>query len=150
MTEIQESMFPAVAPSVPVPRYVTVREHRRRIAVPSGDPGVGAKEPTARRAGHDTEKTAAKKAGKVSGRQRLIVLDSLWLHGAGQGTDYEISVWTGIPRHVAAKRRGELVELGYVKKTGDRRVTDTGSPAIVWMLTTAGLAWCVANRKEGV
>lgn len=39
----------------------------------------------------------------------------------------------------AGKRRGELRDMGLVFNTGNRRPSDTGSPAIVWDLTPLGV-----------
>lgn len=64
--------------------------------------------------------------------QRQAVLDLL-RHSAGL-SDYEISLHTGIPRHIAARRRKDLVEMGLVCDSTYRRRTDTGCLAVVWRL----------------
>jgi hypothetical protein len=55
----------------------------------------------------------------------------------GEVTDCQVSIYTGLLRGSTAKRRGELVELGFVHRVGRGR-TDTGSPAFTWALTPAG------------
>lgn len=47
-------------------------------------------------------------------------------------TDFEISVKTKMVRTSAGKRRKDLGVL--VESTGEKRPTDTGTPAIVWKL----------------
>ena len=78
----------------------------------------------------DTSHAAARTASRRGPNQRLRVWRALI--EAGDATDYELSVATGILRSSAAKRRQELVELGYVVETPFRRKTDTGSNAVVW------------------
>lgn len=79
---------------------------------------------------HDTAHEAADHASKRGPSQRRRVWEAL--KHLGSATDYELSVATGILRSSAAKRRQELVELGYVVETPYRRKTDTGSNAVVW------------------
>lgn len=78
----------------------------------------------------DTSHEAAKKASKRGPSQRLKVWEAL--QALGLATDYELSIHTGILRSSAAKRRQELVDLGHVVATEQRRKTDTGTSAIVW------------------
>lgn len=78
----------------------------------------------------DTAHEAADNASKRGPSQRRRVWEAL--KHLGTATDYELSVATGILRSSAAKRRQELVELGYVIETPFRRKTDTGSNAVVW------------------
>ena len=78
----------------------------------------------------DTAHEAADQASKRGPSQRRRVWEAL--KTLGSATDYELSVATGILRSSAAKRRQELVELGYVVETPFRRKTDTGSNAVVW------------------
>jgi hypothetical protein len=79
---------------------------------------------------HDTAHEAADQASKRGPNQRRRVWEAL--KTLGDATDYELSVATGILRSSAAKRRQELVDLGYVVETPFRRKTDTGSNAVVW------------------
>ena len=78
----------------------------------------------------DTSQQAAKNASRRGPSQRRQVWESL--KRLTTATDYELSVATGILRSSASKRRQELVELGHVVDTGQRRPTDTGTMAIVW------------------
>ena len=84
----------------------------------------------ARTEDHDTAHEAADHASKRGPSQRRRVWEAL--KQLGSATDYELSVATGILRSSAAKRRQELVDLGYVIETPYRRKTDTGSNAVVW------------------
>jgi len=78
----------------------------------------------------DTAHQAAKQASRRGPNQRTRVWEALKALGAA--TDYELAQATGILRSSAAKRRQELVDLGYVVETQERRPTDTGTLAVVW------------------
>lgn len=78
----------------------------------------------------DTSRQAAENASRRGPTQRRQVWEAL--KKLGGATDYEISVSCGILRSSAAKRRQELLDLGYVVETPFRRKTDTGTDAIVW------------------
>ena len=69
----------------------------------------------------------AKRRGPSQRRQIWEALKHL-----GSATDYELSVYTGLLRSSAGKRRQELTDLGHVVSTPYKRKTDTGSDAIVW------------------
>lgn len=81
----------------------------------------------------DQPETAHKAAVQSSRRgpsQRTRVWEAL--KHLGDATDYELAAYLGILRSSAAKRRQELVDLGYVVPTPFRRKTDTGTEAVVW------------------
>jgi hypothetical protein len=78
----------------------------------------------------DTSQLAAENATRRGPSQRIQIWEAL--QRLGGATDYELSQATGILRSSAAKRRQELVELGHVIETPQRRKTDTGTLAIVW------------------
>jgi hypothetical protein len=85
------------------------------------------------RNGHDTEVAAAESVAPRSGTQRARVLE---LFRSGRGwTDYELGEALHLFRWVAGTRRGELIRDGWpIEDSGDRRMTDTGTKAIVWSL----------------
>jgi hypothetical protein len=83
----------------------------------------------------DTAQEAASNASSRGPSQRERVWQAL--KQRGDATDYELSIDCGILRSSAAKRRQELVDLGYVVPTPFRRKTDTGSNAVVWRLSLA-------------
>jgi hypothetical protein len=78
----------------------------------------------------ETSRKAAENASRRGPSQRRRVWEAL--KKLGGATDYELSVEVGILRSSAAKRRQELVDLGHVVETPQRRKTDTGTDAIVW------------------
>ena len=78
----------------------------------------------------DTAHEAASTASSRGPSQRERVWQAL--KERGDATDYELSLAVGILRSSAAKRRQELVDLGWVVATPFRRKTDTGSNAVVW------------------
>ncbi len=87
--------------------------------------------------GHDTEIAAAVRVAPRAGTQREKVLAALREHSDVGVTDYEL--WAlydiGARPHVPATRREELIADGWpIVDSGERRRTDTGSPAIVWKL----------------
>lgn len=89
--------------------------------------------------GTDTERTAAVLAAPKSGTQRAAVLEALRAAGERGATDHEL--WRATEQkcvrpHVAGTRREELIADGWpIRDSGKRRTTDTGRPAIVWVLT---------------
>lgn len=83
----------------------------------------------------DTAHQAARNASRRGPTQRMRVWEAL--RNLGDATDYELAQHLGILRSSAAKRRQELLDLGYVVGTPFRRPTDTGSAAVVWRLSLA-------------
>lgn len=86
--------------------------------------------PSSRPTDPETSHLAADAARKRGPSQRGRVWDALLQ--LGNATDYELAQKAGILRTSAAKRRQELQALGLVEPTTLRRLTDTGSPAVVW------------------
>jgi hypothetical protein len=88
--------------------------------------------------GQDTEISSATLVAPRSGTQRAAVLEHYQRVGERGATDYE--TWVALrPKcarpHVTGTRREELIRDGWkIADTGERRPTDTGSPAIVWRL----------------
>lgn len=78
----------------------------------------------------DTAREAAGNASRRGPSQRRRVWEAL--KKLGNATDYELAQHLGILRSSAAKRRQELVDRGLVTATPFRRLTDTGSSAVVW------------------
>lgn len=86
------------------------------------------------RGAHDTEVTAAVSQRKTLGKNQLLIYEQFVLATDG-ATDYENGLATGMFRHAAGTRREELIKRGHpIVDSGRRRVTDTGRPAIVWVL----------------
>lgn len=90
------------------------------------------------RGGLETERLAALDCYARTGSQRFRVLFELAGAGERGRTDYELGETLRILRTSAGKRRKELMEAGLVEASGGRRITDTGSTAIVWVLTEKG------------
>lgn len=86
----------------------------------------------ARRSDPPTCEEAASKAPEIRGKQRVLVYEYLVSRGARGATDFEIGQALSILRTSAGKRRKELMDLGYVIDSGDKRATDTGARGIVW------------------
>ena len=86
----------------------------------------------ARRTDPETAHEAAAANQPERFTMRRDVLLMLQRKGPRGATDWEISEELGILRTSAGKRRHELVALGLVENSGQRRETDTGSTAIVW------------------
>jgi len=86
----------------------------------------------ARRTDPETAHEAAAENQDVRTSTRREVLIYLQFCRQTGATDYEICEALGILRTSAGKRRHELVALGLVENSGQRRQTDTGSTAIVW------------------
>ena len=88
----------------------------------------------------DTSHLAAKSASVRGPNQRLKVWEAI--KHLGEATDYEISAYLQILRSSAGKRRQELTEVGLVEDSGKRRLTDTGSSAIVWRPSPPSCSEC--------
>lgn len=84
----------------------------------------------------ETSKAAARTV--KAGTQRARVLAAL--ANAHDGLNgYEASVRCGITRvHAATTRCEELEELGFARRTGKTRPTDTGCQALVFAITADG------------
>ena len=83
----------------------------------------------------DTSRAAAFRPELKSGTQRSKVLACLktrWLEGHDGLIDDELQEQLNMLARSENPRRGELVEMGYVKDSRARRKTVTGCEAIVW------------------
>lgn len=92
-----------------------------------------------RKSDPDTSAMAAVDAAKAASRGRVIALRALqdhWLNGL---TDFELAEVTGWQQTSIGKRRGECVSQGWVENSGEKRAAPSGSLAIVWRITEAGL-----------
>lgn len=79
-----------------------------------------------------TSKAAAESArGECSGKQRNRVLLAIRKSLAGL-TDEEGIARTAISPNAYRPRRGELVEMGFVRDSGKTRGTTSGRQATVW------------------
>lgn len=88
--------------------------------------------------GHATERAAAAANAGRSGSQRRRVLEAIGNAGPDGHTDFELERLLGLNRPSPGNRRGELVAAGLVTNSGRTRLTNTKSPAVVWVLTDAG------------
>lgn len=87
---------------------------------------------------HDTEIKAAEVSKVNSGTWRRKVLDVIVQAGENGMIDYDIAKRIDLMEPRVASRRGELASYGWVEDSGMRRLTGTGSEAIVWVLTPQG------------
>lgn len=88
--------------------------------------------------GMDTEVEAAHGDRTARDAQRQSVLIALANAGDAGLTDYEAGRVLGVLRTSAGKRRLELMRDDLVADSGQRRPTDTGATAAVWVATEAG------------
>lgn len=77
---------------------------------------------------------------------RWKALTALYVHGPM--TDFELADRTGVAQTSIGCRRCDLVKAGLAAKTGGRRPSPTGSPALVWALTDAGREFYINNEGE--
>ena len=84
----------------------------------------------------DTARTAGERVNLTEGQRKVF----LALAGAGSRglIDHDHQRLNGLIPTSAGKRRLELMQAGLVVDSGHRRATDTGTAAIVWVLTDAG------------
>lgn len=85
-----------------------------------------------RHADPDTSRAAAAMVSPHVSHGRQVVLNLLGLHGSL--TDFQLADYSGWQQTSIGKRRGELVALGLVQATPERRPTPSGARAIVWTL----------------
>lgn len=95
--------------------------------------------PAARNSDPDTSHRAAQRAAIFRNNDQWRVLIAHAEHPYGI-TDFELESLTDIRQTSGGKRRGELRDLGYIADSGKRRPAPSGSPAIVWKITSEGLA----------
>jgi hypothetical protein len=72
----------------------------------------------------------------AAGVQRAKVMEVIALAGSQGATDAEVELETGFRAQSVSPRRGELVTLGVIVDSGQRRRTPSGRSAIVWILAT--------------
>jgi hypothetical protein len=87
---------------------------------------------------HDTERIAAEMVRPRTGTLRAKALVTIAAAGENGLTHGELAETTGERHYSIAPRVTELVDQGWIVDSGRRRPTDTGSPAIVWILSEAG------------
>lgn len=98
----------------------------------------------------ETSRLAADKAAKFASKGRVDVLRHLM---TGAKTDFELADLIGRPQSSCGKRRGELRDRGYVEVALDgrgeeaRRPSPSGSPALVWAITTEGRAFYAQETR---
>jgi len=99
----------------------------------------------ARHTDPDTAHTAAIIAKGKAGDNRALALAHLSRYPTTGLTDFQLADLCGIGQTSIGKRRGELVQLGYVKRATDlegrnlRGLSPTMSPCAVWCITPGGL-----------
>ena len=89
--------------------------------------------PLARTADPETSKAAGREAEHRAPSQRRQILDALRTHGPM--TYWQIDIRCGFDHPTSARRMSKLVEGGFVRLTGDTRLTGKGSPASVYEAT---------------
>lgn len=87
--------------------------------------------PVARATDPTTSHQAALFAAPKAETHRVIALRMLKAHPDGL-TDFQLADLTGIPQTSIGVRRKELVEMGLVEATNQRRPSPSGAKAIVW------------------
>jgi len=80
----------------------------------------------------DTQVEAADRAQPTAGTARRRVLDLIRFYGEVGATDEQIAKALGMNPNTERPRRKELEEMGWIRDSGERRKTASGSPAIVW------------------
>lgn len=80
-----------------------------------------------------TSEVAAARIVTFAPNQRERVFAAILSAGARGLTDEEGETLTGIKTQSYTPRRGELVRDGLIRDTGDRRKTQSGCPAAVWI-----------------
>lgn len=84
--------------------------------------------------GSDTSREAAESLSNTA-TMRGCVLNAIKLRGALGATDQELQELLHLPPNCETPRRWELVNMGLVRNSGQRRKNRSGRSAAVWMLT---------------
>lgn len=83
----------------------------------------------------------------TSGQHKVLAaLASAGDHGM---IDHDHQAVNGLIQTSAGKRRGELTKAGLVIDTGRTRLSPVGSPAAVWKITPAGIAYLELLARRG-
>ncbi|MEP9402219.1 hypothetical protein [Sphingomonas sp. VNH70] len=84
--------------------------------------------------GVETSREAAEMAAPMSSRLRAIVHGILFEHPKGLTVE-EVCAIADMPRYSLQPRHTELLKLGMIRDTGERRFNESGARAIVWRAT---------------
>lgn len=87
----------------------------------------------------ETAQWAAAENRPRRGTQRWLVLEAL--AARPDATDFELAAHAHLRENSASKRRLELVRLGFAEFAGCYRLAPSGSKAMVWRVTDAGVAY---------
>lgn len=85
----------------------------------------------------DTPNAAASNVFLKTGQARRRVLEAL-VYVLKTATDEELQDWLCMSQNTQRPRRVELVQLGYVEDSGERRKVKSGSNAVLWRATQLG------------
>ncbi len=94
--------------------------------------------PGARRSDPDTSHAAADRPSLGLRLDRQLVLATHYAHPGGL-TDFELASHLSRQQTSVGKRRGELRDLGLIRDSGQKWPAPSGSPAIVWQITSSGI-----------
>lgn len=87
--------------------------------------------------GHNGQPTSAEAAAKMfprAGTDARRVLDFIVSRGGVGATDDEIEIMLEMIHQTASARRRGLVLTDWIKDSGEKRKTRSGSKAIVWIV----------------
>lgn len=84
-------------------------------------------------AGSETSRAAAQAITPGAPTLRTLVLTEIGLAGGHGMTDKELEAKTNLGHETASARRRELVLLGLVRDSGQKRKTPSGRNAVVWV-----------------
>ncbi len=109
-------------------------EHAETYATPEHTPAP----PYRKNAPPGTSDAAARMIAGHTPTLRHRILELIRARGEHGLTDDEGEAALGIIPQTYTPRRGELVRLGLVRDSGERRATQTGRPAAVWVARNGG------------
>ncbi len=81
--------------------------------------------------GVDTSVNAAEMAASKASRLRRLVLDTLCEHPENLTVD-QVCAIAKLPRYSLQPRFSELLKLGLIRDTGERRINASGARAKAW------------------
>lgn len=95
-----------------------------------------------------TSRIAAKLAKTFAASQQEQVFSFIEQAGERGATDQEIETALGIAGNSVRPRRRKLVELGRVKESGNLRLTNSNSPAVVWVVAPPNECPPIASKAN--
>lgn len=81
----------------------------------------------------ETRREAQESIKGISGEQRRTIFACIKAAGSRGVTDLELEAATGLKGSTVRPRRGELLEGGFIRASGETRLTESNRQSVVWV-----------------